>query len=77
MVSANLHRLDTARRCCDRVVGMRGGRVVFDGTPDQPTTGVARAIYGADDSFTESATATAISAAISAADRSYADAMLA
>ena len=76
-MSANLHRLDSARRCCDRVVGLRCGRVMFDGTPDQRTTGVARAISGADASFTESATATAISAAISAADRSYADAMLA
>ena len=32
-VIANLHTLDTARRYCDRVIGMREGRVVFDGTP--------------------------------------------
>jgi phosphonate transport system ATP-binding protein len=60
MVIANLHTLDTARRYCDRVVGMRDGRVVFDGTPAQLTTGVARDIYGADASFSEAATSTAI-----------------
>ena len=73
MVIANLHTLDTARRYCDRVIGMRDGRIVFDGVPDQLTTGVARDIYGADDTFNESATSTAIPAA----DTAYADAMLA
>ena len=72
MVVANLHTLDTARRYCDRVIGMRDGRIVFDGTPDQLTTGVARDIYGADDNFNESATSTAIPA-----DTAYAEAMLA
>jgi len=60
MVIANLHTLDTARRYCDRVVGMRDGRIVFDGTPEQLTTGVARDIYGADASFSEAATSTQI-----------------
>ena len=60
MVIANLHTLDTARRYCDRVIGMRMGRVVFDGTPEQLTTGVARDIYGADETFSEAATSTAI-----------------
>ncbi|MEO0401053.1 MAG: phosphonate ABC transporter ATP-binding protein [Pseudomonadota bacterium] len=60
MVIANLHTLDTARRFCDRVIGMRDGRIVFDGTPEQLTTGVARDIYGADASFSESATSTQI-----------------
>ncbi|KPA20615.1 Phosphate-import ATP-binding protein PhnC [Shimia sp. SK013] len=59
-VIANLHTLDTARRFCDRVIGMRDGRVVFDGTPEQLTTGAARDIYGADDSFSEEATSTQI-----------------
>ena len=53
-VIANLHTLDTARRYCDRVIGMRHGRIVFDGTPEQLTTGAARDIYGADGSFSES-----------------------
>ena len=60
MVIANLHTLDTARRYCDRVVGMRDGRIVFDGTPEQLTTGVARDIYGADATFSEAATSTEI-----------------
>ena len=60
VVIANLHTLDTARRYCDRVIGMRDGRIVFDGTPEQLTTGVARDIYGADASFSEAATSTQI-----------------
>ncbi|MFU8825467.1 phosphonate ABC transporter ATP-binding protein [Yoonia sp.] len=60
MVIANLHTLDTARRYCDRVIGMRDGRIVFDGTPEQLTTGVARDIYSADASFSESMTSTQI-----------------
>jgi len=60
MVIANLHTLDTARRYCDRVIGMRDGRIVFDGTPDQLTTGVARDIYGAGADFSEDATSTEI-----------------
>ena len=59
-VIANLHTLDTARRYCDRVIGMRDGRIVFDGVPDQLTTGVARDIYGAGADFSEKATSTAI-----------------
>jgi phosphonate transport system ATP-binding protein len=57
------------------VIGMRDGRIVFDGTPDQLSTGVAREIYGADDRFNEAATSTSIPAD-TAADRSYADLML-
>jgi phosphonate transport system ATP-binding protein len=60
MVICNLHTLDTARRYCERVIGMRDGRVVFDGTPEQLTTGAARDIYGADATFSEDATSTEI-----------------
>ncbi|MBY6151593.1 phosphonate ABC transporter ATP-binding protein [Vannielia litorea] len=59
-VIANLHTLDTARRYCDRVIGMRDGRIVFDGTPELLTTDMAREIYGADASFSEEATSTEI-----------------
>jgi phosphonate transport system ATP-binding protein len=59
-VIVNLHTLDTARRYCDRVIGMLAGRVVFDGTPEQLTTGVARDIYGADARFSEDSTKTSI-----------------
>jgi len=75
MVIANLHTLDTARRYCDRVIGMRDGRIVFDGTPDQLSTGVARDIYGADESFNEAATSTSIPTDTNA-DKSFADLML-
>ena len=61
-VIANLHTLDTARRYCDRVIGMLHGRIVFDGTPEQLTTGTARDIYGAGDDFSEEATSTEIGA---------------
>ena len=76
MVIANLHTLDTARRYCDRVIGMRDGRIVFDGTPDQLSTGVARDIYGADASFNEDATSTAIPTDTKP-DAAYAQTMLA
>ncbi len=59
-VIANLHTLDTARRYCGRVIGMREGRIVFDGVPQQLTTGVARDIYGAGGDFSEAATSTEI-----------------
>ncbi|MFN7092739.1 MAG: phosphonate ABC transporter ATP-binding protein [Allorhizobium sp.] len=62
MIVCNLHTLDTARRYCDRVIGMRDGRVVFDGMPDELTTSVARDIYGADESFSEAASSTSIEA---------------
>jgi phosphonate transport system ATP-binding protein len=75
MVIANLHTLDTARRYCDRVIGMRDGRIVFDGSPAQLSTGVARDIYGADETFNEAATSTSIPD-VAAADRTYADLML-
>ncbi|WP_153769632.1 phosphonate ABC transporter ATP-binding protein [Labrenzia sp. CE80] len=60
VVICNLHTLDTARNYCDRVIGMRDGKVVFDGEPELLTTDVAREIYGADESFNEAATSTAI-----------------
>ena len=62
-VITNLHTLDTARAYCERIVGMSAGKVVFDGTPDELTTDVARSIYGADglkEAFSEAMTSTAI-----------------
>lgn len=64
-VVCNLHTLDTARRYCDRVIGMRAGQVVFDGSPDELTEQAARDIYGADESFNESATSTSIETSFS------------
>lgn len=57
-VICNLHTLDTARRYCDRIIGMSAGRVVFDGPASELTTAAAREIYGAGEGFTEGATST-------------------
>jgi phosphonate transport system ATP-binding protein len=62
-VITNLHTLDTARAYCERIVGMSQGKVVFDGTPAELTTDVARQIYGADglkEAFSEAMTSTSI-----------------
>ncbi|MGI4945757.1 MAG: phosphonate ABC transporter ATP-binding protein [Janthinobacterium lividum] len=45
-VLCNLHSLDLARAYCDRVVGMAGGRVVFDAAPAALTEDAARTLYG-------------------------------
>ena len=64
-VLANLHTLDTARSYCDRVVGLKEGRLYFDGTPDQLTDAMARDIYGAEaeDAFTSGITSTGLTGA--------------
>jgi len=59
-VVCNLHTLDTARQFCDRVIGMRDGRIVFDGKADDLTTDVAKSIYGASEDFEETLTSTSI-----------------
>lgn len=63
-VLTNLHTLDTARAYCERVIGMAGGKVVFDGPPEELTTEAVRMIYGASGDGTEiseSITSTSIS----------------
>ncbi|MFK0385325.1 phosphonate ABC transporter ATP-binding protein [Agrobacterium sp. NPDC090273] len=47
-VITNLHTLDTARNYCERIIGMSGGRVVFEGTPSELTATAVKAIYGTD-----------------------------
>src|SRR5690625_4563150 len=42
----NLHFLDLARRYGDRVIGMRAGKVVFDGTGAEADDAVFERIYG-------------------------------
>jgi phosphonate transport system ATP-binding protein len=59
-VITNLHTLDTARAYCQRIIGMAGGRVVFDGTPADLTTEAVNRIYGADGAIDESMTSTSI-----------------
>jgi phosphonate transport system ATP-binding protein len=48
-VIINIHNVEHARRFADRVVGMTGGRVVFDGAPDSITDEHLKAIYGGED----------------------------
>lgn len=64
-VITNLHTLDTARNYCGRIVGMRAGRIVFDGTADELTETAAREIYGSDgleEAFSEAVTSTSLAA---------------
>ncbi|HUG60473.1 MAG TPA: ATP-binding cassette domain-containing protein, partial [Methylomirabilota bacterium] len=71
-VLVNLHTLDTARTYCSRIVGMAGGRVVFDGPADELTEAAARGIYGADgmaEAFSEAVTSTRLSFPVHAAPR--------
>ena len=65
-VITNLHTLDTARNYCERIVGMAGGRVVFDGKPSELTAGAVKEIYGTDKDgagIDETMTSTAINIA--------------
>jgi len=45
-VIASLHHLATARNCCDRIIGMAEGEVVFDGAPSDLTSEQICMIYG-------------------------------
>ena len=38
----DIHNVELARRFADRVVGMTGGRVVFDGTPESSPNSTSR-----------------------------------
>ena len=65
-VITNLHTLDTARNYCERIVGMAGGRVVFDGKPSELTAEAVKEIYGTDKDgagIDETMTSTAINIA--------------
>ena len=60
-VITNLHTLDTARNYCERIIGMRAGKLVFDGRASELTTAAAREIYGDDglkEAFSEAITST-------------------
>ena len=45
-VLVNMHDVELARRFADRIVGMSGGRVVFDGPPAALSDDVLKQIYG-------------------------------
>jgi phosphonate transport system ATP-binding protein len=44
-VLCSLHQVDLAREFGDRIVGMRDGRIVFDGTPAELTDAVVERLY--------------------------------
>ena len=44
-VVSNLHQLDYAREFCSRVIGLNGGRVVYDGPPDRLNAATVAKIY--------------------------------
>jgi phosphonate transport system ATP-binding protein len=48
-VIVNIHNVELARRFADRIVGMTGGEVVYDGTPERITEQHLKEIYGGED----------------------------
>lgn len=48
-VLVNMHDVDLAKRFADRIVGMSGGRIVYDGPPQYLTDDVLKSIYGGED----------------------------
>jgi phosphonate transport system ATP-binding protein len=48
-VIINIHNVDLAKRFAQRIVGMAGGRVVFDGPPEALEPRHLREIYGGED----------------------------
>jgi len=48
-VIVNIHNVELARRFADRIVGMTGGAVVFDGPPESLDEGILKTIYGGED----------------------------
>jgi phosphonate transport system ATP-binding protein len=45
-ILVNMHDVELAKRFADRIVGLSGGAVVFDGPPAQLTDEMLRTIYG-------------------------------
>ena len=45
----NMHDVELAKRFADRIVGMAGGSVVFDGPPDRLSDATLKTIYGGED----------------------------
>ena len=45
----NIHNVDLARRFAQRIIGMAGGEIVFDGPPEDLQPEHLRQIYGGED----------------------------
>lgn len=63
-----LPSIDTARTYCQRIIGLRQGRVFFDDTPRQLTDDVLRDNYASEglSEFSESVTSTSVRAKVPA-----------
>ena len=48
-VIVNMHDVELARRFADRIVGVSGGRIVFDGPPAKLSDETLKTIYGGED----------------------------
>jgi phosphonate transport system ATP-binding protein len=48
-VLVNMHDVGLARRFADRILGMSGGRIVFDGPPERLSDSTLKQIYGGED----------------------------
>jgi phosphonate transport system ATP-binding protein len=48
-VIVNIHDVELARRYADRIIGMSGGHVVYDGGPDGLSDDYLKQIYGGED----------------------------
>ena len=48
-VLINMHDVSLARRFADRILGMEGGRIVFDGAPGALSDAILKQIYGGED----------------------------
>jgi phosphonate transport system ATP-binding protein len=48
-VLINMHDVELARRFADRILGMAGGRIVFDGPPGALSDAILKQIYGGED----------------------------
>lgn len=45
-IVANMHHVDLALKYSNRIIGIKAGEIVFDGTPDQINDEVLQKIYG-------------------------------
>ncbi len=45
-VLVSLHQVDFAMQFCDRCIGLRGGRIVFDGLTSELNTELLQELYG-------------------------------
>jgi phosphonate transport system ATP-binding protein len=48
-IMVNIHNVDLARRFAARIIGMKNGTIVFDGTPDELVESHLKYIYGGED----------------------------